>query len=126
MNNIAGTYQDLGQNQRALELYGRTLTLAHNTGLKGSESKVLLGMGVTTLALNDYRQARTHFNRAVELAREAKDDQAIGAGLLGLAEIDQTIGDSPQAIATAPARRGARDCRVATAAVSDAPVATLA
>ncbi len=91
-------HRDLGEFERAAEVFGAALTLATQTADPQAEADVLnLQAGVLS-AQGEYQQALEHLERALTLARDAGLRERQANILNNLGTLRTMLGDYPQAL----------------------------
>jgi CHAT domain-containing protein len=93
-------YNDVGEQNRALELFVGALTMAESLGEAGEPHIVPLyqNIGLTYHALGDFYEALAYYNRALELAIAHKETLIIARLEASMAEIAQAQGQYLRAL----------------------------
>ena len=87
LNEIGGTYWQLGENQKALEYHSQALSLRRIVGDRHGEAQSLHNVGVDYWQLGDSQKALEYYSQALPLRRLVADreGEAITLNAIGLA-----------------------------------------
>jgi tetratricopeptide (TPR) repeat protein len=77
LNNIAGVYLTIGDNNNAFTYYQQALQLREKLGVPGDLAETLEGLSEAYTATGQYDQAMTGLMRALELGRKAGDEHRV-------------------------------------------------
>lgn len=96
----AHMYSDVGEHNRALELFVGALKMAEALGEAGESyiGPLYQNLGLTYYALGDFYEALTYYNRALELAIAHNETLVLAALEASLAEIAQAQGQYLRAL----------------------------
>lgn len=85
LNKIGNIYNRLGENQRAVEIFDRSLELARRMGDRVCTSVTLNNLGNTWGDMGDYRRALEYYSQAYQIDLEAGDNYSasLDAGNMG-------------------------------------------
>jgi tetratricopeptide (TPR) repeat protein len=70
LNHLASAYNGLLIPQRALELYGKSLSVSRKLGDKVGEMGALYGIGISFVFQGNFDKARTYLEQSLKLAKE--------------------------------------------------------
>jgi CHAT domain-containing protein len=103
LNHLASAYNGLLIPQRALELYGKSLSISRKLGDKVGEMGALYGIGISFVLQSNFDKARTYLEQSLKLAKEEGHFGWIYTNLGTLAELHRKRGDLDAAMAYAEA-----------------------
>lgn len=92
INNLGWCHFELGDYERAISLLGEARARAAALGLDGDRLVALVNLGRAHLELDEMERARTHFLRALELARELEDHRRVARLTSNLAIVELAEG----------------------------------
>ena len=101
LNHLAAAYNGLLIPQRALELYGKSLSISRKLGDKVGEMGALWGMGISFIFLGNFDKARICLEQSLKLAKEEGHSGWIYSNLGTLVELHRKRGDLDAAMACA-------------------------
>jgi tetratricopeptide (TPR) repeat protein len=95
--NMAIVYQDMGDYERAIELYGKALAINQEVGDRLGFGMANGNLGIVYKSLGDYARAAELFQTYYEIARDLGYKQGVGVAGLNLANLFQITGELPRA-----------------------------
>jgi CHAT domain-containing protein len=101
LNHLASAYNGLLIPQRALELYGKSLSISRKLGDKVGEMGALYGIGISFVLQDNFDKARTYLEQSLKLAKEEGHFGWIYTNLGTLIELHRKRGDLDAAMAYA-------------------------
>jgi len=101
LNHLAAAYNGLLITQRALELYGKSLSVSRKLGDKVGEMGALYGIGISFVLQDNFDKARTYLEQSLKLAKEEGHFGWIYTDLGTLVELHRKRGDLDAAMAYA-------------------------
>lgn len=101
LNNLAPVYSQLGDYAAGLECLYQSLPLYEDAG--ESTGGVELHIGMIHAGMQNWRDARTHTERALDLSRQEGNQRGEGSALKNLATIQAELGELDHAIELARA-----------------------
>jgi CHAT domain-containing protein len=103
LNHLAAAYNSLLIPQRALELYGKSLSVSRKLGDKVGEMGALYGIGISFVLQDNFDKARAYLEQSLKLAKEEGHFGWIYTDLGTLVELHRKRGDLDAAMAYAEA-----------------------
>ncbi|HCI78641.1 MAG TPA: hypothetical protein DHW02_03005 [Ktedonobacter sp.] len=97
-NNLGLVYDNLGNQQKALDYYNQALTTRRSTGDIGGEGIALNNLGHVYADLGDKQQALEYYKNALITIRKVKDRESEGAALNNIGCVYHDLGDKQQAL----------------------------
>lgn len=98
LGNLGIAYQNLGEMNRAIELFKELLEASRKSGSRLGEGKALNGLGAAYLGLSDAKSAINALEKRLEIARETRDRRGEGVALGGLGNAYRSLGETGRAI----------------------------
>ena len=98
MGNLGLAYADLGQTERAIELYGQRLAIAHEFGDGWGECSALGNLGLAYAKLGQPEKAIEFHEQALVIEREIGDSRGAGNALGNLGLAYAVLGKTKKAI----------------------------
>jgi CHAT domain-containing protein/Tfp pilus assembly protein PilF len=98
LNEIGGTYWQLGENQKALEYHSQALSIRRLIGDRHGEAQSLHNVGVDYWQLGDSQKALECYNRALPLRRAVADREGEAITLNAIALAHNNLGDLNEAL----------------------------
>ncbi|HRH41043.1 MAG TPA: tetratricopeptide repeat protein, partial [Pyrinomonadaceae bacterium] len=99
LNNLAGVYRTLGDNEQALDLLNQSLEIRRKTQDKRGEATVLANLGDFLEDKNELAKARTIYEQALNIWQTTKDRNNEGKGLTLLGNIERKQKNFEKALA---------------------------
>jgi tetratricopeptide (TPR) repeat protein len=96
--NLGNAYRDLGETQRAVELYEQALVIAREIGDRHGEGNALDSLGTAYKNLGETRRAIEFHEQALVVSREIGDRRGEGATLGNLGAAYTLLGETRRAV----------------------------
>jgi len=100
LNNLAGVYADLGEQQRALETFQTALAIGREVGDRAGEGTTLNNIGRVYADLGDRQRALETYETALAIRREVGDRAGEGTTLNNIAGVYAALGEKQRALET--------------------------
>lgn len=98
LNNLGTAFTNLGEVQRAIDLYEQKLILARDIRDRDSEKNALLNLGVAYHRLGQITRATEYYEQVLTIARELDDREDEGKALANLGLVYADLGDAQRAL----------------------------
>ena len=91
--NLADTYREQGNIANAISNYQRALEITDRTGGQQFRAQILIGMGISYMKLEQWRQAKQHLEEGLRLSEELWHVLSIRDGWQHLALVEEQLGN---------------------------------
>ena len=98
LNNLATIARKSGECEQAQALIGQSLALKRETGNRVAIIHSLLEIGALNIEMENFAQARTHYNEALQISFEIQTSVLIFCCVLGFAEFYEKTGNLMRAV----------------------------
>ena len=96
--NLGNAYHHLADYKKAIEFYQESLSIAKETGNKGSEGKAYTGLGCAYRSRGDYKKAIEFYQQSLSIAKEIGNKVSEGGAYGNLGIAYDSLGDYKKAI----------------------------
>ncbi|MGB3641338.1 MAG: CHAT domain-containing protein, partial [Rivularia sp. (in: cyanobacteria)] len=98
LNNIGQVYDNLGENEKALEFYNQALPLVRAVGDRRGEAAILNNIGLVYDSLGEKQKALEFYNQALPLSRAVGDTGSEATTLNNIGRVYDDLGEKQKAL----------------------------